>query len=120
MKTISTGSATFVTGTAIADAVQQYALALARRGRVDVVDIPVVLSEGERARSAFVIGWLMEATTSTAATGHPELLDSAIVDDLLARVDLLSAPRGEPFSDEDLASDWPDLDLDFAPDREHA
>ena len=120
MQTISTNSTTCLTGTAIADAVQRYALALARHGRVDIVDIPVILPGGEHGRSAFLVGWLMDATTTTAPADRQELLDAAGVDDLRRREEELTVPRGLPFSASDLAENWPDLDLDFPPQREHA
>ncbi|MFP3465345.1 hypothetical protein [Leifsonia sp. SIMBA_070] len=115
MKTVSTRSASFLTGSAIAEAVQHYGLALARKGDVDVVDIPVIRDDGGSGRASFIVGWLMDATTEAAVTDHPELIDSETVADLRLRAELLVMPKAEPFSIADLAGDWPDLDMDFTP-----
>ncbi|MDR6970544.1 hypothetical protein [Leifsonia shinshuensis] len=135
MKTVATRSASFHTGTAIAEAVQSYALELARRGQVDVVDIPVALPGGGVGRAAFMVGWLMDASTvdtatadapvteheaSVPATDRAELADRATLDDLRTRSALLAMPHGVPFSFADLAADWPDLDMDFPAAREHS
>jgi hypothetical protein len=117
VKTISTPSASFLTGTAIADAVQQYALELARARQVDTVDIPVVLTDGADGRASFMVGWLIDtaATMTADASEQRELVDDATVSELRSRCAFTASPTALAFSPADLAQDWPELDLDFAP-----
>jgi len=67
MKTIVTTIGSFATGTEIADAVTDYALALARCHAVDVVDLPFIATDGSHHRIQLRIGWL----TETAAVSGP-------------------------------------------------
>ncbi|WP_314507244.1 hypothetical protein [uncultured Microbacterium sp.] len=71
MKTIVTTIGSFATGTEIADAVTDYALALARCHAVDVVDLPFIATDGTRRRIQLRIGWL----TDTAAVSGPHFDD---------------------------------------------
>ena len=67
MKVLSNTVGSFLTGSAIADAVMALNLALTRRRQVDVVDIPFIDSAGDQSRVQLAIGWHVELVTQTHA-----------------------------------------------------
>ncbi len=70
MKKISNAAGTFLTGTAIADAIMEYATALWNQRRIAFVDIPFVNGQGVIERAQFLIGWANQiATVSSRAIG---------------------------------------------------
>ena len=115
MKTISIKSASFLTGSEIAEAVLRYGLALAQTRRVDLVDIPVMSPDGGTRRACFMVGWLVDAATTTAigAPEQEELKEPATVMDLQGRAASVGVIRARPFTPEDAGAVWPLFDLDF-------
>ena len=70
MKKISNAAGSYLTGTAIADAIMEYATALWNQRRVAFVDIPFVNGQGVIERAQFLIGWANQiATVSARAIG---------------------------------------------------
>jgi hypothetical protein len=66
-----------VTGNDLADAVMLYAEALSNRREADVVDIPVIGSDGLHGRAQFLIGSSSQLVSVTSADGGPELIETA-------------------------------------------
>lgn len=114
MKTITTGSSTFLTGSDIADAVLHYGLALARVHQVDLVDIPVVEADGGEGRAGFTVGWLSSVSTTTAHEVEPELREQRTVDALADRAGALRGMRARAFTTAELVRPGT-ADLDFWP-----
>jgi hypothetical protein len=73
MKKISNAAGTFLTGTALADAIMEYATALWNQRRVAFVDIPFVNGQGVIERAQFLIGWANQIATVSAGTVGAEL-----------------------------------------------
>jgi hypothetical protein len=73
MKKISNAAGTFLTGTAIADAIMEYATALWNQRRVATVDIPFVNGQGVIERAQFLIGWANHIATVSARSIGSEL-----------------------------------------------
>jgi hypothetical protein len=78
MKTLITPLGSYLTGDAIADAVLDYWRALAREGRADVIDVPIVSTDGEPARVTITIGW-MTPLAAVDTLYRPEFLDGKAV-----------------------------------------
>ena len=56
MKLLRSAGASYSTGTAIADAVLAYSVALARRGLTELVQLPILSEAGERVHLEIPIG----------------------------------------------------------------
>lgn len=98
MKALTTRVGTYVTGDAVADAVLNYALALARAGSIDLVDIPFRTASGVVSRVQLRLGWLVDMdSVSEGGSAENELTDTALLADLRTRERALR-PRGDaPF-----------------------
>ncbi len=73
MKKISNAAGTFLTGSALADAIMEYATALWNQRRVAFVDIPFVNGQGVIERVQFLIGWANQIATVSARSVGNEL-----------------------------------------------
>src|ERR1700712_2488449 len=81
MKLLSLAGSSYLTGTAIADAVLTSGLVLARRREMDLVCIP--FRDGDDLREVeFTIGWMCDVVGISSISPGDELLDS----DALTRV----------------------------------
>ncbi|KFF60792.1 hypothetical protein JF66_02095 [Cryobacterium sp. MLB-32] len=69
-----------LTGSELADAILVYAEALCNRRQVDVVDIPVVGTEGQLLRAQFLIGSASQLVSVTAESVMPELVEPETLD----------------------------------------
>ena len=97
VKVLSNRNGSYVTGTAIADAVLRYGHALARAREIDVVDIPFVTLDGQAARVQMTVGWCADVNTAEHPTEDAELIDEAATDALSSKADSLT--RGSsPFA----------------------
>lgn len=108
MKLIATKTGRFRTGSELADAVMHYALALTRRRRVDLVDVPVVAADGSQARAQFPVGW--QSDISTISLPEPlepedELTEVDTAIDLYTRAELVGVTRARPLTLQELRSD---------------
>jgi len=111
VKLLSYAGATYSTGTAIADAVLAYSLALARRQLTELVRLPFVSDSGETLHLEIPIGWMREIagiSQPTPARGS-ELEDPATVEGLTARTQALEPPRPPVEFESDLASREPSI-----------
>jgi hypothetical protein len=109
MKLLSFGGASYLTGTAIADAVLSAGLALARRREMDLVRIPylngTVVEELE-----FTIGWMTDIVAVSHIGPEVELIDEATVTRLRAAGGVMGRPLS-PVEDTDFAANhWADYD----------
>ncbi|HEX5858871.1 MAG TPA: hypothetical protein VFY91_12260 [Microbacterium sp.] len=102
MKILSNRNGSYVTGTAIADAVLRYGHALAKTRDIDVVDIPFVAADGLPARVQLTVGWCADVNTAEHPAHDAELIDEAVTEDLDAKADGLT--RGSvPFTTSEVA-----------------
>jgi len=87
-----------VTGDAIAEAVVDYARALALQGNSDTVDLPGMDRNGVRQRFQMLLGPASQMLVAEEQTDEPDFEDDALVDDIRSRIHRL---RGaEPVTDE--------------------
>ena len=93
MKTIHTSHGSFATGAEIADAVTEYALALARARMLDVVDIPFVTEGGSVQRVQIRIGWLIDTVVTSEELPGDDLIEVDTILSILSRTHEL---RGIP------------------------
>jgi len=91
MKRLHIGGSSLLTGDALADAVLDYASALARSGGVEVVDLPIVDESGEPhdARIVLTPTTVIWSRTITAIEGEEDPVDDDLVRFLRER-----APHG--------------------------
>jgi hypothetical protein len=101
MKLLRTALGSFLTGSEIADAVLSYALALARQGAMDTVDIPYVDAGGFSGRAQFLIGRAAEVQAMDSPNQGPELVDP------LTTLSLYS--KSAAFADRTSAFSWDEL-----------
>jgi hypothetical protein len=94
MKTIVTTCGSFLTGSAIADAVSAYGLELARERALDVVDIPFVAVDGSVRRAQLRAGWLVETVVTYDEQRADELIDRDTTLVLRAKTRSLTVPAG--------------------------
>lgn len=95
MKLIHYAGETFLTGDGVADALLDYATALARRARADRVELPV-LSGGELGHIEIVLGpasQLVVETRDFAEVPADEVQDDEIESDIRRRTAALHNPR---------------------------
>jgi len=102
MKTLITQVGSYLTGDAVADAVVQYWLALAEERRADIIDIPVVGSDGRRSHVRLALGATLPIAVVDAdpIDGYDDH-DAARI--LLARIPSLSPDGGTAFDPGDLS-----------------
>lgn len=104
MKALTTRVGTYVTGDAVADAVLEYALALARARQIDLVDVPFRAADGEIARVRFRIGWMTDVDAVADGRRGPEVTDDAATAELRARERALHPHGDAPFAADELVS----------------
>lgn len=69
MKLLTTATGRYLTGTAIADAVVHFGVALANEFRVGAIEIPFVASDGQQRRALLTVGW-HAAASAEEHDGH--------------------------------------------------
>ena len=103
----------FLTGTAIAKALLEYATALARHESADSVDVPVYDPATGVGRTSFLLGPASQFVSSWEETAVEELVDDELLADLAERTALLghavAVPGTESAAYDPLAID--DLEL---------
>lgn len=112
MKLLVNTHGSYVTGTAIADSVMNYGLALARRQQIDLIDIPFIDENGERSRVQLMIGWFVDLTTRNHTAANGELVEEDTVRALTAKAATLEPSSGRPLEPDELdardGADWLD------------
>jgi hypothetical protein len=93
MRRVYYSSGSIVTGDAIADAVLEYAEALAKDGRADIVEVPVVLPSGRIGAATLLIGPTSQLASVTEESDLPVPTDDALVEELKQRSRKLGSPR---------------------------
>jgi hypothetical protein len=68
-----------LTGTAIAQALLDYAQALAQAGTSATVDVPTLNDDGSPGRSEFLVGPASQLISSAETSPHPEIVDEELV-----------------------------------------
>ncbi len=78
MTQLTSGGATFTTSDSLAEAAQEYALALTRLGRTELLDLPGVTGNGEsfRVRLLVGLGHQLAATTGVTTARPPQPADA--------------------------------------------
>ena len=87
---------TFLTGTAIAEAVLQYAKVLAQNESSDSVDIPVYDPASGTSRASFLIGPASQIASRIEKTDIEEIVDEELLADLAERTALLGHAAAVP------------------------
>jgi len=104
MRRVYYSSGSMLTGDTIAHAVLEYAEALAKDGRADIVEIPVVLASGRTGTATLLIGPSSQLASVTEETELITPLDDSLVDELRRRTMRLGSPR--PGSQQPLYADF--------------
>lgn len=115
MKLLTAGGGSYLTGSAIADAVLRYGLVLARRRDIDLVDIPYRTAEGLVRRVAFTIGWRYDIQAVTSEAAGDELVEAGTTLAIEEKADAPAGSSAHPFTPEEAAGfEWPDLYGEYA------
>ncbi|WP_188509847.1 hypothetical protein [Conyzicola nivalis] len=93
MRRVYYSSGSMLTGDSIAHAVMEYAEALAKNGRADIVEIPVVFASGRSGTATLLIGPSSQLASVTEESDIREPSDDTLVDELRQRAMRLGSPR---------------------------
>lgn len=97
----------FLTGTAIADAVMALHLALTRRHQVELIDIPYIDDHGDPSRVQLAVGWQVSLVTQNHASQVRELLEPGTIRAITDRTPRTSDPVSVAFTLQELSDvDW--------------
>jgi hypothetical protein len=105
VKLISNSSGAYLTGDDIADAVLDYGVALANERRVDLVDIPYIVTDdhGAVGRVRLTVGWRAELNATLHLGDVVELLDDGLILELHERTTALHPSGDRPLTAEDIS-----------------
>lgn len=103
MKLISNSVGAFLTGTAIADAVMQLHVALARHGSVDLVDIPFLRRDGSSSRVQMAVGRDLDVVSQDCGANASELQETPTTKALEARALAMCDSVGVAFTADELS-----------------
>ncbi|KRB38635.1 hypothetical protein [Microbacterium sp. Root180] len=114
MERVNYSGDSFLTGSAIAHALLQYAQALAQAGEAATVEIPMVQPDGHRGMAEVLVGPSSQLIATGADVDLPEIEDATLVQELLAKTRQLrrqnsptvSAPVDEPDTDAQYYSEY--------------
>lgn len=114
MDKITYAGESFLTGSAIAHALLDYAQALAQTASSAMVPIPTVDDMGQRVQSEILLGPASQILSTNVTTDLPELDDAELVARLSKaaerlRVEGPAAPR--PLADDAVVEDWPEYEF---------
>lgn len=96
MKTIHYAGGEVLTSDEIADAVVDYAAALAKRESSAELTIPVILEDGSQSEASLLLGPASQIVARPAVEPAGELVDAPLVDDIANRTAALGPIRAEP------------------------
>lgn len=96
MKTIHYAGGTVLTNDDIADAVVDYAAALAKRETSAELTIPAILEDGSRSEASLLLGPASQIVAKPAVDPVGELVDAALVDEITHKTAALGPIRAEP------------------------
>ena len=102
MDRVNYAGETFLTGSAIAHALLDYAQALAQAGSSATVHIPTISEQGERGSSEVLVGPSSQLISTGVVSKHDEPLDPELVDRLASMADDLRSggPILRPYIEE--------------------
>lgn len=103
MKALTTPRGVYITSDEVADAVAEYALALAREQRVDAVHVPFVEDDGRAGHVRLTIGWGSDLDIVSRERFLPSDADAVVLDDLRGRLSSLYNNGDSPLSEEETA-----------------
>jgi hypothetical protein len=107
MKTLITQVGTYLTGDATADALAQYWLALTEDHRADIVEIPVVSSEGDQSHVRLTLGTMLPIAIVDADLAPQLDDDEGAARRLLTRARMLTS-AGPAFDPDELSDSFRD------------
>ncbi|GAB2449337.1 hypothetical protein HD599_002002 [Conyzicola lurida] len=93
MRRVYYSSGSVLTADSIAAAVLEYAEALAKNGRADIVAVPVVLASGHVGTATLLIGPTSQLASVTEESELPSPDDDQLVADLQDRSRRLGSPK---------------------------
>lgn len=93
MRRVYYSSGSVLTGDAIANAVLEFAEALAKDGRADIIEIPVILGSGNRGTATLLVGPSSQLASVTEESEFAGPIDDLLVDDLRQRARRLGTHR---------------------------
>jgi hypothetical protein len=96
MRRVYYASGSVLTADTIAAAVLSYAETLAKDGRVDIVEIPVVLASGSPGTAVMLLGPSSQLASVTEESHLQPPRDDELIDDLRMRAARLSGSRAVP------------------------
>ena len=104
MKLLINSSGAYLTGDDIADAVLDYGMALANEQRVDLVEVPYIVTDDHGAVGTvrLTVGWRADVSATQHQGAHPELLDDALLLELHTRTSTLSPSGDMPLTAHDI------------------
>ncbi|KQO11260.1 hypothetical protein ASF06_00885 [Agreia sp. Leaf244] len=109
MRELHYGGGTLIVGYEVCTAVFDYALALVRSGRSDLITVPVLVN-GEVDESNLLLGPTTQIFCTPAGVTHRDLDDPAVVSDLRARIDGLHRPIMALSND---TAAYPDFEFEY-------
>lgn len=110
MQRVGYSGDSFLTGSAIAHALLQYAQALAQAGEAATIEIPTVQPDGRRGMTEVLVGPSSQLVATDAAVDLPEIEDASLVKDLLERTSHL---RSESSPAASATTEQPDTDTQY-------
>lgn len=96
MKTIHYAGGEVLTSDQIADAVVDYAAALAKRETSAELTIPVILEDGSQSEASLLLGPASQLIAQPNVDPVGELVDAALVDEIAQKTAALGPIRAEP------------------------
>ena len=96
MRRVYYASGSVLTADAIATAVLEYAETLAKDGRADIVEIPVVLPSGSTGTAVMLLGPASQLASVTEESHLQPPRDDELLDDLRRRAARLDGSRAVP------------------------
>ena len=93
MRRVYYSSGSILTGDAIAQAVLEFAEALAKDGRADIIEIPVVLGSGNHGTATLLVGPSSQLASVTEESEIAGPVDELLVEDLRHRAQKVGTHR---------------------------
>jgi hypothetical protein len=111
MKQVTYAGTSFVTGSAVADALLALVSALGQSGETAEVQVPAITVTDGATSVDLVIGPASEVVAVLVTTDLPELIDTDVVRSLERQTRALASPKAV-LSEQELPSDWDAPDID--------
>lgn len=96
MRRVYYSSGSILTGDDIAQAVLEFAEALAKDGRADIIEIPVVLGSGNQGTATLLVGPSSQLVSVTEESELTPPVDELLVADLRMRANRVGTHRPGP------------------------